>query len=254
MKKCLFCCAEIKDNQEKCYYCGKEQKVEPVITNNNQENVNNVVNNTPVDNTPVSNTPVDNNLVDNTSVSNTPVENTSVDNTSVSNTPVENTSVDNTSVDNTPVSNTPVSKILVNNDSFSIFPTNNTIYIALIIIIIGCILSCFLPYISVGSSSINYVYNESFNGIRIKDGAFVVALCFFSLILLIMKKRIPVFIFQLLSLGIFVIDYFNDKDMISLLGQIAPIKYGIGFYLVLIFAIASVVLSFIRLTEKEVYV
>ena len=28
MKKCIFCTAELKDNEIKCSYCGKEQSVQ----------------------------------------------------------------------------------------------------------------------------------------------------------------------------------------------------------------------------------
>lgn len=118
--------------------------------------------------------------------------------------------------------------------------TNSVIFYLLLLFVIGSIGFCFLPYIENGGYSINYVYSDLLDEIQIKDGLLVVISSGIALLLLLFKRRIPVFIFQVLSMVVFAADYFNDKDT-------AGDYYAIGFYLVFVCLVVSIVLSLVRL-------
>ena len=120
---------------------------------------------------------------------------------------------------------------------------------------------CFLPYLSFDDYSMNYVYTKSSlsTGINLKDGIFVLIFGFISLLtLFIGKKKIPPLVFQSLSFGVFLYDYFDTKNntIISTLNKYldSKIRFDIGFYLLFVFLIISVILSIIRVVKKDKYV
>ena len=132
------------------------------------------------------------------------------------------------------------------------------IYILLLITVALSIGACFLPYVKVDNYSINYVYNSNIASLSksdgIKDGIFVVIFGIVTILtLLIGKKRIPAIVCQVLSIGVFFIDYIDaNKDMqVTLVKEYYGEFYGIGFYLVIIFLIISLILSIIRLIKKN---
>ena len=125
--------------------------------------------------------------------------------------------------------------------------TNNILfYVLLVTVVLGAI-SCFLPYVSVLDLESNYVYfDPGFGSVDVKDGILVVIFSVLSVIFLLLKKRIPILVFQSLSLIVFILDYFNDTGNNGNL-----IEYKVGFYLVLIALIASFVLSLLRVILKK---
>ena len=145
----------------------------------------------------------------------------------------------------------------INNNEQTIYipeKKNSVIYILLIITVILSIAACFLPYIKVGDFTINCVYNENIASLSdnngIKDGIFVVILGVISLLtLLIGKKRIPTVVCQFLSIGVFFIDYIDAKN--NPVTSVITDYYAIGFYLVIILLIFSLVLSITRLIGKD---
>lgn len=143
----------------------------------------------------------------------------------------------NTNTNNdTPVYN---NTVVYNNVTIYNNKKSMIIWILLLISIIGCMGACFLPYASGFGQTINYVYE----GETILDGIFVLVFGAIAILLLLFKKRIPVLVFQILSLVVFIVDLANAKP--------EYISYGIGFYLVLILIIASIVLAAIRLFLKN---
>ncbi len=141
------------------------------------------------------------------------------------------------------------------------YKKDKKILILLIISIILCIGACFLPFISIGDFSMNYVFTEKVDGlsnkIDIKDGILIIIFEVITLLTLLKgKKRAPALIFQLLSLGVFAFDYFDLKN--KLFYKVLKVVYdgniyGIGFYLVLVFLIISTILSLIRIIKKDIY-
>jgi hypothetical protein len=135
---------------------------------------------------------------------------------------------------------------------------NKVVYILLLITVALSIGACFLPYVKVDNYSINYVYNSNIASLSksdgIKDGIFVVIFGIVTILtLLIGKKRIPAIVCQVLSIGVFFMDYIDaNKDMqVTLVKEYYGEFYGIGFYLVIIFLIVSLILSIIRLIKKN---
>ena len=118
---------------------------------------------------------------------------------------------------------------------------NKVVFYLLLVSVICSIGFCFLPFLNTGSDlvSMNFVYAEVLGTIEFKDGLLVVISCGISLFLLLFKLRIPVCSLQIMSLAIFAIDYFNDKDKVGS-------NYAIGFYLVFIALLVSVILSLTR--------
>lgn len=142
---------------------------------------------------------------------------------------------------------------MVNN--YNQYPNNEkkskVLYILLIVTIVICMGACFLPFFSIGDYSINYIYNESLSSLSksggVADGVFVITFGIISILTIaIGKKRIPAIIFQSLSCAVFFYDYFNGQDS-GLLSQ----YYAIGFYLLFVFLIVSVVLAILRLILKN---
>jgi hypothetical protein len=117
---------------------------------------------------------------------------------------------------------------------------NKVVFYLLLLFVIGSIACCFLPYVKISGFEMNYVYTDILGTVELKDGLLVVIFCGISLLLLLFKLRIPILVFQALSLGVFALDYFNDKDT-------AGDFYAIGFYLVFVCLLVSFVLSLIRL-------
>lgn len=124
---------------------------------------------------------------------------------------------------------------------------NKAIFILLLISLAACIGACFLPYFNIEGYTFNYVYTDLLGNVDIKDGIFIVVLSALSIIFLITKKRIPILIFQLLGLFVFVFDFIHDSNEIGDLSN----YYSIGFYLVFVFLVISVVLSLIRVIMKK---
>ena len=115
------------------------------------------------------------------------------------------------------------------------------ILFALFILIMG---ACFLPYFSILGIKCNFVFfDPGFGDVQVKDGVFLLIFEFLAIILLLFKNRIPVFIFQVLSLGIMIIDLIADADK--------KVTYEVGFYLLLVLLITTIVLSLIRLILKK---
>ena len=121
---------------------------------------------------------------------------------------------------------------------------SNIIYLLLLVSIVIVGVSCFLPLVSILGYSMNFVY---YNG-KVLDGTIIVALEVVALICLLFKKRIPVFVFQVISVILAIYDFINIFK-ISLVSSIL----GIGFYLLVISLIAAFVLSLIRIIKKDKY-
>lgn len=124
---------------------------------------------------------------------------------------------------------------------------NPTILILLLISIIVCGIACFLPYFSLLGVTQNYVLS----GDKICDGIFILGFGVLSIVLMFMKKRIPVVIFQALSCAVFFYDYYHQKQ--SIYSDLMSRMYGVGFYLLFIFLIISLILSIIRLIKSDVF-
>lgn len=122
-------------------------------------------------------------------------------------------------------------------------PQNGLFKTILLITIIGAIGSCFLPLITAGGESMNFVYYAG----EVLDGVFIIAAEVIALICLLCKTRIPVFILQLPACGILIADF---PDLTKTVGS----SYlGIGFYLVIVMVVASTVLSLLRIIMKNQY-
>lgn len=118
---------------------------------------------------------------------------------------------------------------------------NKVVFYMLLLLVIGSLVGCFLPYAEDGREVVSYIYNEipGRSG-EIADGVLILISSGIALLFLLFKRRIPVLLFQSASLFVAIYDYFQVKDV----GR----KYlAAGFYTVLICLIASVVLSLIRL-------
>lgn len=120
----------------------------------------------------------------------------------------------------------------------------------LFITIILSIIACFLPIISITvlgySISVNYVINAG----KLADGVFVIGAQFLALILLACKTKIPVIIMQLIALSLWGIAAVRLLSGYSdLLSESSYFSYsiynflGIGFYLLTISLILSLILS-----------
>jgi hypothetical protein len=112
-------------------------------------------------------------------------------------------------------------------------------------------LACFLPIISISilgySISYNYVYNEG----RAADGIFVIGIQFLSIILLSRKKKKAVLIFELLAIGVFGYTVYNMFSNASNSMNISIYNLlGVGFYILAISLIASVILAYINASKK----
>ena len=119
----------------------------------------------------------------------------------------------------------------------------------LLVVSLLTIVFCFLPYFSVLNIKSNYVFLDlGYGELDIKDGIFVVSFSVISILLLIFKKKVPVLLFQIASLVIFIIDYVSDRDKTREL-----FKYEIGFYLVLVAIIVGIILALLRVVLKNKY-
>ena len=96
-------------------------------------------------------------------------------------------------------------------------------------------------------NTIEDILEDAKGKVDIKDGIFIVIFSGLSILLLLFKKRIPILIFQSLGLLVFILDFINDSNEIGNLSD----YYGIGFYLVCIFLIISIVLSLMRVIMKK---
>ena len=122
---------------------------------------------------------------------------------------------------------------------------NKVIWILLLLSIGICIGACFLPYFSILGYNQNYISS----GEKLLDGIFIVAFGAVAILLLLLKKRMPILVLQLLSSSVFFYDYLNakEKDTYGVLGSI----YGAGFYILFIFLIISVGLALVRVIKKD---
>ena len=119
------------------------------------------------------------------------------------------------------------------------------VFYLLIITIVLSMVACFLPYFEVYEFSQNYV---SYDG-QAADGVFILIFGAISLLLLIWKKRIPVFILQVLSASVFFYDYYYQQA--NSVYKYASRYYGLGFKMLFSLLIATVVLSLTRIIWKK---
>lgn len=117
-------------------------------------------------------------------------------------------------------------------------------YGSLVVIIIGC----FFTYFTAMGISMNYV---SYNG-NLKDGVFVIGLSVAAAICLFKDKNIPALICQLLATVLFVYDFIDTNNKIKDINSTLALfgteaKFGIGFYIVLIGLIVSLVTLILKI-------
>jgi hypothetical protein len=121
------------------------------------------------------------------------------------------------------------------------------LYIAMIVSIIACFLPLFSISVLGYSYSINYVYNEG----KIADGIFIIGIQLLAIILLSFKKRTAVCILELLTIPIIVYTVYNASINISSNGYVSLYSlFGIGFYILAISLITSVILASIHAIKK----
>ncbi len=228
MKKCKFCTAEIEDNEIKCSYCGEKQDKDEVTTESIIETVK--------DSNQESLDEIKDQIKSEESVTES----------------IKEESHDEPIIeqDNTNKVELNVNKKHLDSNT----KKNNILFIILIISISLSMISCFLPYVKIGDFSMNYVYNKSIASISkssgIKDGIFIIIFGIVSIVTLVLgKKKIPTVVCQFLSIGVFLMDYFDAKN--NPITNLVTRYYGIGFYLVLIFLLISVTLAIIRLIFKD---
>lgn len=129
------------------------------------------------------------------------------------------------------------------------FPENGKpIFIAFLVFVALIVVGCFLPYaVCKGADiSVNYVYGAE----QMKDGVFVLGFLIASVLLAFNAKYIGSVIFQVLSLGIFAIDWVNSislfneyEEKYGFLGDAYKYKFGIGFYILLIALLGALITS-----------
>ena len=127
---------------------------------------------------------------------------------------------------------------------------NSSLQIILLIVIIISIVGCFLPYVSSLGLKMNYVYYENpiTGDLDLKDGSLLIAMGVASFICLLCKKKVPVLVLQIISLGLLLLDLGNDTNRFGEL-----LHYEVGFYVMLVSLIISVVLAIIRLAGNKKY-
>lgn len=120
-----------------------------------------------------------------------------------------------------------------------------TFYICLGIIVIGC----FLPYVTALGYSTNYVFYDG----NVKDGIFIIGFAILALIFILKDKYLGALISQCASFGIFLLDFFDYKSKLNSFGTyVSSIsKFGVGFYIVLVGVILSLVISIILFINKR---
>ena len=127
---------------------------------------------------------------------------------------------------------------------------NKKIFIGFLICIAVIVIGCFLPYAVQKASdiSINYISYEG----DIKDGVYLIALGIVAIALLFKRKYLTSLILQGISTVIFVIDWLDMADRMDqvngyagLLGDSYKIQYGIGFWLVLVGIVGSLITAFL---------
>ena len=124
---------------------------------------------------------------------------------------------------------------------------SSALFWSLFVVIILTAVFCFLPYASVLGFDFNYVYADlGLGNPEIKDGIFILVFSALSMLFLLLKKRIPVLVFEIASLAIFIIDFVSDSNKV---GNV--LKYEAGFYLVLIAIIVGIVLALLRVILKR---
>ena len=121
----------------------------------------------------------------------------------------------------------------------------------LYIAMIASIIACFLPLFSISvlgySYSINYVYNDG----KIADGIFIIGIQLLTIILLSCKKRTAVCILELLTIPIIVYTVYNASINISSNGYVSLYSlFGVGFYILAISLLTSVILASIHAIKK----
>lgn len=132
-------------------------------------------------------------------------------------------------------------------------PTNTSnknefiLYGLMILVIVGC----FLPYVTISASAYGYTYSESINYIyaadTVKDGVYVI-ICLIAAFTSLKKKKFKGTLIGLgIALGVFIYDFIDVQNLISdydYYGMV-DISYGIGFYLVAIGLVGSLIMAFI---------
>ncbi len=116
----------------------------------------------------------------------------------------------------------------------------------LVVIVIGC----FFPYAVQKATdiSMNYI---SYDG-DIKDGVFIIGLSIVAAVMAIKNKAIVSLIMQGIGGAIFIVDWLDTTDKMKELNEYAGIlgdnwklSWGIGFYIVLIGLVGSIVTAFL---------
>lgn len=117
--------------------------------------------------------------------------------------------------------------------------------ITFILILVSCI-AVFLPYASaLGIVNINYFKN----GDQYLDGIFILILGAISFIFLALKKKIPVLILEIGVAIVFVYDWINVQNNLGVYSSL--ISYEIGFYLLLISILGVIIVSVLRIKNKN---
>ncbi len=110
------------------------------------------------------------------------------------------------------------------------------------------LIGCFLPYVTQKGfdSSANYIWNDG----KFADGIFVVVCSIVAFLFLSFRKYLGTIIFQVIGMLIFIVDFFDSLDLIKKFNEANKIfgdkfksSFGIGFYLVLIGLVGTLVLA-----------
>ena len=135
---------------------------------------------------------------------------------------------------------------VINNNQQAKYSIFQIIILTLLIVsIIMSIVACFLPYFNVYGFTQNYVSYEG----EAADGVFVIFFGALSLLFIALNKRIPVLIFQILSATVFFYDYINQRT--HEVYKYASRYYGVGFKMLFVFSILSVILALVRVIVKN---
>jgi hypothetical protein len=135
----------------------------------------------------------------------------------------------------------------VSTSSTAVKAGNNNEYILYAFMALA-VVGCFLPFLSMSAyglkESMNYVYYND----KLKDGVYVIALLIVAFAGIIKKKNYKGAIAWIgIALGILALDFFDiqgQMDELTYYGLV-DVSYGIGFYLVAIGLIGSIVMAFI---------
>ncbi len=123
---------------------------------------------------------------------------------------------------------------------------NKNLFYGLIACIAVIVIGCFLPYVTYAGESMNYVYDEG-----IKDGIFVIILGVGALFLAFKGKYIGTLACQGVGAALTIYDWVDTSDKMKKINELSSLigtekmKFGIGFWLVLIGVVGSLVVAFL---------